>query len=64
MRTADANPRLSAIHPVTLRWLGMIDEHGSQVAALVALFRQVDELERLKRAVNSCGLSAELLTEP
>jgi hypothetical protein len=55
MHTAEATAHRSAIHPVTLRWLAMIDDHGSQVAALAALFRQVDELERLKQAVRGVG---------
>ena len=43
------------------RWLALIDRHGSQNAALVALFRRLDELERLEGAVRACGLSPELL---
>jgi hypothetical protein len=35
--------------------------HGGQTAALQALINQSDELDRLKRAVQSCGLSLKLL---
>lgn len=61
MTAAESTHRVSAIHPVTLRWHAMVDEHGSQVAALAALFKQVDELERLKHAVLSQGQSPEIL---
>jgi len=47
--------------PTVLRWLNLVEKHGSQTAALEALIRQADELERLKRAVRGCGLSPALL---
>jgi hypothetical protein len=47
--------------PTVLRWKELIDQHGSETAALEALLRQADDLERLKRAVRACGLSPELL---
>lgn len=61
MPTNESTSRLAATHPATLRWLALIDEHGSQLGALVALFRHVDELERLKRAVRERGWSPEIL---
>ena len=46
------------------RWLTLIDQHGSENAALVALFKQVDELERLKRVMREHGLPPEALAAP
>jgi hypothetical protein len=51
--------------PTVLRWLALIELHGSHTAALEALIRQADELERLRRAVRALGLSPEILaSEP
>jgi len=47
--------------PTVLRWLNLIDLHGSQTAALEALIRKSDELDRLKRAVRGLGMSPEIL---
>jgi hypothetical protein len=47
--------------PTVLRWLALIEQHGSHTAALEALIRKADELERLKAAVRGCGLRPELL---
>lgn len=47
--------------PTVLRWKALVDKHGSETAALEALLRQVDELERLKQAIRMCGLSPALL---
>lgn len=43
------------------RWLALIDHHGSENAALVAMFKQIDELDRLKRALRDRGLAPEAL---
>lgn len=56
-----ANRTSSRPVPTVLRLLALIEMHGSQTAALEALLRQADELERLKRAVRALGLSPELL---
>lgn len=57
------SPAQSRPKPLTTvqRWLALIDQQGGQNAALVTLFRQVDELERIKRAVRALGLSPEIL---
>jgi hypothetical protein len=47
--------------PTVLRWLALIELHGGQTAALEALIRQADELQRLQRAVRAMGLSPEIL---
>ena len=47
--------------PMILRWLALIEMHGSHTAALHALIRRADELERLQLAVRSLGMSPELL---
>ena len=62
MHTAElARPSTKPLTTVQ-RWLALIEQHGSQTAALVALFRRLDELERLERAAVACGLSPEILT--
>jgi hypothetical protein len=51
--------------PTVLRWLALIELHGSHTAALEALIRQADELERLRRAVRARGRWPEILaSEP
>ena len=47
--------------PTVLRWLNLLDLHGSQTAALEALILKSDELDRLKRAVRGLGMSPEIL---
>lgn len=47
--------------PTVLRWVALVDKHGSHTGALEALLRQADELERLKVAVRGCGLRPDLL---
>ena len=60
MHTAELAPPSRTLTNVQ-RWLALIDQHGGQNAALFALFKQVDEFERLKRAVRARGLSPEIL---
>ena len=47
--------------PTVLRWLELIERHGSKTAALEALIRQADELDRLKRALRATGMSPEAI---
>jgi len=49
--------------PTVLRWLALVEKHGSHTAALEALLRQADELDRLKAAVRGAGLKSELLLQ-
>lgn len=57
----EASPPRQKPTPTVLRWLALIEMYGSHTAALEALIRQVDEFERLKRAVRARGLSPEIL---
>ena len=60
LATESSAPRSKPLSTVQ-RWLALIDDHGSENAALVALFRQVDELERIKRVMRQRGLTPEML---
>ena len=60
LATESCVPRSKALTTIQ-RWLALIDHHGSENAALVALFKQVDELERLKRAMCEREPSPETL---
>jgi hypothetical protein len=57
----DTVPTRTKSTPTVLRWLALIELHGSHTAALEALIRQADELERLRRAVRALGFSPEIL---
>ena len=59
MYTAESFAPRSRPLSTVQRWLALIDHHGSENAALVALFKQIDELERLKRALRDRGLTPE-----
>jgi hypothetical protein len=51
--------------PTVVRWLALIEQHGGHTAALEALIRQADELQKLKRAVRALGCTPEsLMSEP
>ena len=60
---AQAVTKSTGFHPcpTVLRWKALIDKYGSETAALEALIRQADELDRLKGAVRAQGLSPESL---
>lgn len=43
------------------RWMRLIERYGGPAEALEALLRDSDRLEKLQRAVRSCGLDPEQL---
>lgn len=42
-------------------WMRLIELHGGPAEALQALLRDVEKLERLQRAVRSCGIDPDQL---
>lgn len=61
MEAVAARPSDSKRTPTVVQMLALIRKHGSQTAALEALLRQADELERLKRALRAMGMTPEFI---
>ena len=61
MQAVASRPPESRRTPTVVRMLELIQRHGSQTAALEALLRQADELERLKRALRAMGMTPEFI---
>jgi hypothetical protein len=57
----ETTQRAIKARPMVLRWLSLVELHGSQSGALEAVLRDSDQFERLKRAVRRIGLDPELL---
>jgi hypothetical protein len=55
----DSPHRVSA--SAITRWMRLIELHGGPAEALQALLRDVEKLERLQRAVRSCGIDPDQL---
>ena len=61
MQAVVSRPPESRRTPTVVRMLELIRKHGSQTAALEALLRQADELERLQRALRAMGMTPEFI---
>ena len=55
----DSPHRVSAT--AITRWMRLIELHGGPAEALQALLRDVEKLERLQRAIRSCGIDPDQL---
>lgn len=55
----DSAHRVSA--SAMARWMRLIEQHGGPAEALQALLREVEKLDRLQRAIRSCGIDPDQL---